>query len=158
MSIAWKNSWWWDKNYILKGLITSRTSRKNSNIRTRPRTITTPARRRRYRATGDFLERAQEMAKTKSTFWAIDSAHGHSTRVIEAIRIISRNFLKSDLWPERCDRSTAPASLRKAGRTGSRSESGRDRSAPRAIVTGAGVPQVTAIAESARAAKTPACR
>src|ERR1700685_2011875 len=35
-------------------------------------------------ATGDFLERAQELVKAKVDVLAIDSAPGHSTRVIEA--------------------------------------------------------------------------
>src|SRR6202140_835933 len=33
-------------------------------------------------ATGDFLERAQEMARTKVDLLGIDTAHGHSTRVM----------------------------------------------------------------------------
>ena len=37
-------------------------------------------------ATGDFLERARELVKMKVDMLAIDSAHGHSTRVIEAVK------------------------------------------------------------------------
>ena len=36
-------------------------------------------------ATGDFLERAQELADAKVDVLAIDSAHGHSTRVLDAV-------------------------------------------------------------------------
>src|SRR3979409_2030745 len=39
-------------------------------------------------ATGDFLERAQELASCNVDLLAIDSAHGHSTRVLEAIQTI----------------------------------------------------------------------
>src|SRR5437588_4453844 len=39
-------------------------------------------------ATGDYLERAQEMVKCKVDLLAIDSAHGHSTRVLEAIKLV----------------------------------------------------------------------
>src|SRR4051794_39846773 len=34
-------------------------------------------------ATGDYLERAQELARAKVDVIAIDSAHGHSSRVLE---------------------------------------------------------------------------
>src|SRR5438045_9472202 len=39
-------------------------------------------------ATGDYLERAQEMARAKVDVIAIDSAHGHSSRVLEAIKLV----------------------------------------------------------------------
>ncbi len=38
-------------------------------------------------ATGDYLERAQELVRTKVDVLAIDSAHGHTTRVIEALQV-----------------------------------------------------------------------
>src|ERR1043166_3819871 len=37
-------------------------------------------------ATGDFLERAAELIKNRVDALAIDSAHGHSSRVLEAVR------------------------------------------------------------------------
>ncbi len=48
-------------------------------------------------ATGDFLERAQELVKAKVDVLAIDSAHGHSTRVIEAIKKIKAALPEVDL-------------------------------------------------------------
>src|SRR5262249_3048632 len=39
-------------------------------------------------ATGDFLERAVEMAPAKAVVLAIDTAHGHTEKVIEAIKTI----------------------------------------------------------------------
>ena len=48
-------------------------------------------------ATGDFLERAQELVKAKVDVLAIDSAHGHSTRVIEAIKKIKAVLPEVDL-------------------------------------------------------------
>jgi len=39
-------------------------------------------------ATGDFLERAQELAKNKVDLLAIDSAHGHTELVIQAIKTV----------------------------------------------------------------------
>ena len=41
-------------------------------------------------ATGDFLERAQELVGKKVDVLAIDSAHGHSERVMDAVRTIKK--------------------------------------------------------------------
>src|SRR5882757_9507434 len=43
-------------------------------------------------ATGDFLERAQELVRRKVDVLTVDSAHGHQTRVLEAIRAIKKRF------------------------------------------------------------------
>src|ERR1700741_3145090 len=48
-------------------------------------------------ATGDFLERAQELAKAKVDVFAIDSAHGHSTLVIEAVKKVKSKLPEVDL-------------------------------------------------------------
>src|ERR1700690_2214247 len=43
-------------------------------------------------ATGDFLERAQELAKAKVDVLAIDSAHGHSALVLEAVKKVKASL------------------------------------------------------------------
>src|SRR6185369_12622830 len=43
-------------------------------------------------ATGDFLERAAELVKARVDVLAIDSAHGHSSRVLEAVREVKKRF------------------------------------------------------------------
>src|SRR5580692_1029262 len=43
-------------------------------------------------ATGDFLERAEEMAREKVDVLAIDTAHGHSSRVMDAVRAVKQKF------------------------------------------------------------------
>ena len=48
-------------------------------------------------ATGDFLERAQEMAKAKVDVLAIDSAHGHSALVLEAVKRVKAELPEVDL-------------------------------------------------------------
>ena len=45
-------------------------------------------------ATGDFLERAQELAREKVDVLAIDTAHGHTTRVMEAIRAVKQQVCR----------------------------------------------------------------
>ncbi|MGO4210448.1 IMP dehydrogenase [Terriglobus sp. YAF25] len=48
-------------------------------------------------ATGDFLERAAELIKARVDALAIDSAHGHSSRVLEAVAECKRRFPNVDL-------------------------------------------------------------
>src|SRR6204780_4089358 len=43
-------------------------------------------------ATGDYLERAAEMAREKVDVLAIDTAHGHSSRVMDAVRAVKQKF------------------------------------------------------------------
>ncbi len=43
-------------------------------------------------ATGDFLERAAELVRARVDVLAIDSAHGHSSRVLEAVREVKKAF------------------------------------------------------------------
>ena len=52
---------------------------------------------RRIGATGDFLERAAELVKNRVDALSIDSAHGHSSRVLEAVREVKKRFPEIDL-------------------------------------------------------------
>src|SRR6201994_1332359 len=78
-----------DDKYNLKGLITVKDIQKKLKY---PNAAKDEHGRLRVGAaigaTGDYLERAQEMVKAKVDVLAIDSAHGHSTRVLEAVRTI----------------------------------------------------------------------
>jgi len=75
-----------DDKYTLKGLITVKDIQKKLKY---PDAAKDSQGRLRVGAaigaTGDFLERAQEMLKTKVDVLAIDSAHGHSSRVLDAV-------------------------------------------------------------------------
>src|ERR1700684_1187905 len=72
-----------DDKYNLKGLITVKDIQKKLKY---PHAAKDTHGRLRAAAaigaTGDFLERAQELAEAKVDVLAIDSAHGHSTRVL----------------------------------------------------------------------------
>src|SRR5256714_3973660 len=48
-------------------------------------------------ATGDFRERADELVKARVDCLVIDTAHGHSVRVIEAVREIKLRHPETDL-------------------------------------------------------------
>ncbi len=104
-------------------------------------------------ATGDFLERAQELVKAKVDVLAIDSAHGHSTRVIEAIKKIKAALPEVDLLAGNIATFDGACELAKAGADGIKVGIGPGSICTTRVVTGAGVPQITAIAEAARAVR-----
>src|SRR6202522_2587120 len=78
-----------DEHYNLKGLITVKDIQKKLKY---PNAAKDAQGRLRagaaIGATGDFLERAQALAKNKVDVLALDSAHGHSTKVLEAVRLV----------------------------------------------------------------------
>src|SRR5258705_9358364 len=80
-----------DEHYYLKGLITVKDIQKKLKY---PNAAKDEQGRLRVGAaigsSGDFLERAQELVKKKVDVLAIDSAHGHSERVMEAIAAVKR--------------------------------------------------------------------
>ncbi len=104
-------------------------------------------------ATGDFLERAQELVKAKVDVLAIDSAHGHSTRVIEAVKKIKAMMPEIDLLAGNIATFDGACELAKAGADGIKVGIGPGSICTTRVVTGAGVPQITAIAEAARAVR-----
>ncbi|MEO6119856.1 MAG: IMP dehydrogenase [Terriglobales bacterium] len=104
-------------------------------------------------ATGDFLERAQEMARNKVDVLAIDSAHGHSSRVLEAIKAIKAKLPEIDLLAGNVGTFDGALALAKAGADAVKVGIGPGSICTTRIVTGAGVPQITAIAEAYRACK-----
>ena len=78
-----------DEDFNLKGLITVKDIQKKLEF---PNATKDEQGRLRVGAaigaTGDFLERAQEMAREKVDVLAIDTAHGHTTRVMDAIKAV----------------------------------------------------------------------
>src|SRR6204780_3252474 len=80
-----------DKDYHLKGLITVKDIQKKLEF---PSAAKDEQGRLRASAaigaTGDFLERAQELARAKADPLAIDTAHGHSSRVMDAIKAVKK--------------------------------------------------------------------
>src|ERR1700729_3971277 len=87
-----------DDKYNLKGLITEKDIQKKLKY---PGAAKDNQGRLRVSAaigaTGDFLERAQELAKAKVDVLAIDSAHGHSSLVLEAVRKVKAGLPEVEL-------------------------------------------------------------
>ena len=104
-------------------------------------------------ATGDFLERAQELTNCKVDLLAIDSAHGHSTRVLDAIKAVKSKVPEVDLIVGNVATFDGACELARAGADAIKVGIGPGSICTTRVVTGAGVPQITAIAEAYRATK-----
>ena len=103
-------------------------------------------------ATGDYLERAAELVKARADVLAIDSAHGHSSRVLEAVRDVKKRFPGVALLAGNVATYEGAKALIEAGADAIKVGIGPGSICTTRMVTGAGMPQITAIAESYRAA------
>ncbi len=143
-----------DDKYALKGLITVKDIQKKLKY---PNAAKDSHGRLRVAAaigaTGDFLERAQEMVKSKVDVLAIDSAHGHSSRVLEAIRAVKSKLPDVALIAGNVATYEGAEAMIAAGADAIKVGIGPGSICTTRIVTGAGVPQITAIAEAYRAAR-----
>jgi IMP dehydrogenase len=143
-----------DKDFNLKGLITVKDIQKKLEY---PRAAKDEQGRLRVGAavgaTGDFLERAVEMSKAKADVLAIDTAHGHSERVIEAIKAIRHRLPEMQVVAGNVATYEGAKDLISLGIDGLKVGIGPGSICTTRVVTGAGVPQLTAILEAARAAE-----
>jgi IMP dehydrogenase len=143
-----------DKAFHLKGLITVKDIQKKLEY---PQATKDEQGRLRVGAaigaTGDFLERAVELARTKVDLLGIDTAHGHSTRVMEAIREVKRRLPEMQLVAGNVATYEGTRDLISLGVDGVKIGIGPGSICTTRVVTGAGVPQITAILDATRAAK-----
>ena len=142
-----------DEHYNLKGLITVKDIQKKLKY---PNAAKDEQGRLRagaaIGATGDFLERAQELVRRKVDVIAIDTAHGHSIRVIEAIKAVKK-ALDVQLIAGNIGTYEGARELIDLGLDGIKVGIGHGSICTTRIVSGAGVPQLTAIAACSRAAR-----
>jgi IMP dehydrogenase len=143
-----------DQQFNLKGLITVKDIQKRLEY---PRATKDQHGRLRVGAaigaTGDFLERATELARFNVDVLALDTAHGHSTRVMEAIRTVKQRVPNMQVVAGNVGTYEGARDLIALGIDGLKVGIGPGSICTTRVVTGAGVPQVTAIVEAARAAK-----
>ena len=143
-----------DQQFNLKGLITVKDIQKKLEY---PRATKDQHGRLRVGAaigaTGDFLERATELARFNVDVLALDTAHGHSTRVMEAIRTVKQRLPNMQVVAGNVGTYEGARDLIALGIDGLKVGIGPGSICTTRVVTGAGVPQVTAVVEAARAAK-----
>jgi IMP dehydrogenase len=104
-------------------------------------------------ATGDYLERAAELINARVDVLAIDSAHAHSTRVLEAVRNVKKQFPSIGLLAGNVVTYDGTMALIDAGADAIKVGIGPGSICTTRMVTGAGMPQITAISEASRAAR-----
>ena len=143
-----------DKDFNLKGLITVKDIQKKIEF---PNATKDEQGRLRVGAaigaTGDFLERAAELARVKVDAVAIDTAHGHTSRVMDAIRQVKQKFPELELLAGNVATAEGARDLIALGIDGLKVGIGPGSICTTRIVTGAGVPQITAILDCHRAAQ-----
>jgi IMP dehydrogenase len=104
-------------------------------------------------ATGDYMERAAELVRARVDVLAIDSAHGHSSRVLEAVSAVKKQFPEVGLLAGNVATYEGALALIEAGADAIKVGIGPGSICTTRMVTGAGMPQITAIAEAYRAAR-----
>jgi IMP dehydrogenase len=142
-----------DDNYKLKGLITVKDIQKAIKY---PLAAKDDLGRLRVAAAigagGDFLERAQELVRARVDALVIDTAHGHSEGVLNAVKAVKHQFPEIELVAGNIATSQATIDLIKAGVDAVKTGMGPGSICTTRVVSGAGVPQITAIMDCARAA------
>ncbi|HEY0430051.1 MAG TPA: IMP dehydrogenase [Pyrinomonadaceae bacterium] len=104
-------------------------------------------------ATGDFMERAAALIESRVDAIVIDTAHGHSSRVIEAVKKVKATFSGIEVVAGNIATAEATKALIDAGVDAIKVGIGPGSICTTRVVTGAGVPQITAITECVGAAK-----
>jgi IMP dehydrogenase len=143
-----------DDQYYLKGLITVKDIQKKLKY---PNSAKDSQGRLRVGAaigaTGDFLERAQELVRRKVDVLAIDTAHGHTSRVMNAVRTIKSKYPEVQLLTGNVATYEGARELVSLGVDGIKVGIGPGSICTTRVVSGAGVPQITAISECSRATR-----
>jgi IMP dehydrogenase len=103
-------------------------------------------------ATGDYRERAAELVNARVDAIVIDTAHGHSSRVIDAAKAIRADFPDLELIAGNVGTGEGARALIEAGVDAVKVGIGPGSICTTRVVTGAGVPQIMAIGECVAAA------
>lgn len=143
-----------DKNHLLKGLITVKDITK---VIAYPDAAKDDLGRLRVGAavgaTGDYIERALELEKSGADVIVVDTAHGYTGRVLKAVTQLKKKLKKADLVAGNIASGEAVRELKQAGVDGVKVGMGPGSICTTRVVTGAGVPQITAITEAAKVAR-----
>jgi IMP dehydrogenase len=103
-------------------------------------------------ASGDYLERADALVRVGVDVLAIDTAHGHSKGVLDAVVRLRERYPDVQLVAGNVSTGAATAALCERGVDAVKVGQGPGSICTTRVVTGAGMPQITAITECARVA------
>jgi IMP dehydrogenase len=99
----------------------------------------------------DSDERAERMVKAGVDLLVVDTAHGHHQGVLDRVKWVKRNFPGVDVVGGNVATEDAAKALLEAGADGVKVGIGPGSICTTRIVAGVGVPQITAVANVARA-------
>jgi len=137
-----------DQDYHLCGLITVKDIQKKRQY---PNACKDDKGRLRVGAalgiTADILERAQALVDKKVDVLVLDSSHGHSKGVIDACRKVKHDFPQQSLVVGNIATADAARDLIQCGADALKVGIGPGSICTTRVVTGAGMPQVTAVSE-----------
>ncbi|MDG6900956.1 MAG: IMP dehydrogenase, partial [Nitrososphaerota archaeon] len=139
-----------DKTGRLAGLITSKDIKKRRMF---PSATKDAKGRLRVAAalgvTGNYILRAQKLIEAGADALVVDIAHGHSSHAIETVKRVKREFRSTDVVAGNVATARGALDLAKAGADGVKVGVGSGSICVTRVVTGSGVPQLTAIMDSA---------
>jgi IMP dehydrogenase len=143
-----------DKTFHLKGLITVKDIQKKIKY---PNACKDSMGRLRVAAAigvgNDILDRAKALVDVHVDAMVLDSSHGHSKAVIKFAALIKEKFPHVDLVVGNVATEDGAKALIEAGCDAVKVGIGPGSICTTRIITGAGVPQLTAIMETSKAAK-----
>ncbi len=141
-----------DEHMMLKGLITVKDIEKRIK---HPNACKDSLGRLRVAAAvgaaGDYLERAQELARAGADALVVDSAHGHSVGVLEATRKLKSALPDAQLVVGNVGTGEGARAVADAGADAVKVGMGPGAICTTRVVTGAGMAQITAVLEAAKA-------
>ncbi|GJM62021.1 IMP dehydrogenase [Persicobacter diffluens] len=143
-----------DDTNVLKGLITYKDILKNKD---RPNACKDEFGRLRVGAavgvTGDLMERVEALVGAGVDLISIDTAHGHSKGVIEALKKVKEVYSDLDVIVGNIATGEAATALIEAGADALKVGVGPGSICTTRVIAGVGVPQLSAVYECAKAAK-----
>ena len=101
-------------------------------------------------ATGDFLERAQALEAAGADVVVVDTAHGHTEQVLRGVEQLKKALKRADLVAGNIASGEAARELHDSGVDAIKVGMGPGSICTTRVVTGAGVPQITAILDTFR--------
>jgi IMP dehydrogenase len=104
-------------------------------------------------AAGDYLERAAALVRVGVDVLVIDTAHGHSQGVLDAVVRVRESFPDVQLVAGNVSTAAATIALIERGVDAVKVGQGPGSICTTRVVTGAGMPQITAITDCARVAE-----
>ena len=102
---------------------------------------------------GDFLERSESLLEAGTDTLVVDIAHGHSENALNTIRNIKKAFPNCELIAGNIATAQGAEDLMKAGVDAVKVGVGSGSICITRVITGSGVPQLTAVMDCAKIGK-----